>query len=65
MKLSYRLPPVMEMEGIKVVKVSKETTIEDATMDELAEEISDLEAQGYVVNVALKVSLPKEEKEKE
>ena len=63
MKLSWKLPQTMDIEGIRAVKISKDYTVEDATMEELAEQIDDLESQGYIVNVNLKVSLPKDEKE--
>ena len=55
MKLSWKLPPTMDIEGIRAVKISKDYTVEDATMEELAEQIDDLEAINLSRAIAKKI----------
>lgn len=64
MKITYSEPLQEEVkpsgEGTKTVSMSKKVKIEDATVEKLTEEIEELQALGFEIDVNIKLKRPKE-----
>lgn len=64
MKITYSEPLQEEItpsgEGTKIVSMSKKVKIEDATVERLVEEIEELQALGFDIDVSIKLKRPKE-----
>ena len=64
MKITYSEPLQEEVkpsgEGTKTVSRSKKVKIEDASIEKLTEEIEELQALGFEIDINIKLKRPKE-----
>ena len=64
MKITYSEPLQEEVtpsgEGTKTVSMSKKVKIEDASVERLVEEIEELQALGFDIDITIKSTKPKE-----
>lgn len=64
MKITYAEPLPEEVtpsgEGTKTVSMSKKVKLEDVSVEKLVEEIEELQALGFEIDVNIKLKRPKE-----